>query len=169
MKRRVLRLTALLLVLLLCLTGCISEDLQLIADAVSDTMALVDETNASQPAEEPEVAYGETYSTADEVALYLHLYRELPPNFLTKEEARELGWDNSQGNLWTVAPGKSIGGDRFGNREGVLPDGNYYECDVNYEGGYRGAERIVWSEDGAVYYTNDHYESFTQLYEAWAS
>ena len=63
-----------------------------------------------------------------------------------------------------MAPGKSIGGDRFGNYEGLLPDGNYRECDVNYEGGYRGAERLIYDQNGSVYYTNDHYESFTQLY-----
>ena len=61
----------------------------------------------------------------------------------------------------------SIGGDKFGNREGLLPkeDGRqYYECDVNYQGGYRGAERIVFSNDGLIFYTDDHYNSFTQLY-----
>jgi len=66
-----------------------------------------------------------------------------------------------------VAPGMSIGGDTFGNREGLLPkaDGRkYYECDVNYEGGYRNGERIVYSNDGLIFYTDDHYESFEQLY-----
>jgi len=76
-----------------------------------------------------------------------------------------LGWDSQKGNLWDVAPGCCIGGDRFGNREGLLPDGKWYECDVNYEGGYRGAERLVFSEDmESIYYTADHYESFECLY-----
>ena len=129
-----------------------------------------------QPAEENsdetddvEVVYGEEYDTPETVAAYLHQYRELPPNFITKYDAQDKGWDSSKGNLWKVAPGCSIGGDTFGNREGILPKGKYHECDVNYEGGYRGSERIVWSSDGAIYYTNDHYESFTQLYEGWAS
>ena len=104
------------------------------------------------------------YSSPEEVAEYLHTYGKLPGNFITKNEARDLGWDNSKGNLWDVAPGKSIGGDRFGNYEGLLPDGRYRECDVNYAGGYRGAERLIYGEDGSIWYTNDHYESFTQLY-----
>lgn len=66
-----------------------------------------------------------------------------------------------------ILPGMSIGGDRFGNREGLLPDAEgrkWYECDINFSGGFRGAERIVYSNDGLIYYTSDHYESFTQLY-----
>ena len=72
----------------------------------------------------------------------------------------------NKGNLWDVADGMSIGGDRFGNREGILPEGeNYRECDVNYAGGYRDAERLVYStDDFDIYYTADHYESFELLY-----
>ncbi len=104
------------------------------------------------------------YSTED-VALYLNTYGELPDNFITKKEAQAMGWDNKKGNLWEVAEGKSIGGDKFGNYEGILPEEDtYHECDVNYEGGYRGGERIVYSQDGDIYYTADHYESFEQLY-----
>ena len=106
------------------------------------------------------------YYSPEEVALYLYLYGCLPDNFITKEEARDLGWDSSAGNLWEVADGMSIGGDRFGNREGLLPsaqDRTWYECDVNYAGGYRGSERVLWSNDGLIYYTNDHYNSFVEL------
>lgn len=113
------------------------------------------------------VEKGQPYSSKDEVALYLHEYGELPPNYLTKKEAQALGWDSSKGNLWEVAPQMSIGGDVFGNREGLLPKKNgrtWYECDVNYQGGFRGAERILYSSDGLIYYTDDHYESFTRLY-----
>ena len=104
------------------------------------------------------------YTSPEEVALYINTYRKLPSNFITKDAARALGWDNSLGNLQKVAPGKSIGGDRFGNYEGLLPKGKYFECDVNYRGGYRGAERLIYKTDGTVYYTKDHYESFQQLY-----
>lgn len=107
------------------------------------------------------------YSTPEEVAEYLHFYGHLPQNYLTKQEAKALGWDASQGNLWEVAEGKSIGGDRFGNREGLLleADGRtWYECDVNYAGGFRGAERLLYSNDGLIYYTDDHYASFTLIY-----
>ena len=104
------------------------------------------------------------YSTED-VALYLYTYGELPDNFITKKEAQKMGWDNKKGNLWEVADGMCIGGDHFGNYEGLLPEeDDYTECDVNYEGGYRGAERIIFSDDGDIYYTGDHYESFEQLY-----
>jgi len=106
-----------------------------------------------------------TYSEAADVALYLHTYGELPDNFITKNEARDLGW--SGGGLEDYAPGKCIGGDTFGNREGLLPEGKYHECDVNTLGAdSRGAERIVWDEDGNIYYTGDHYESFELLYAA---
>ena len=104
------------------------------------------------------------YSAPEDVAEYLHLYGHLPGNFITKNEARALGWDNRDGNLWDVAPGKSIGGDRFGNYEGQLPKGSYRECDVNYSGGYRGSERIIYGADGSIWYTGDHYQSFTRLY-----
>ena len=108
-----------------------------------------------------------TYTSADEVAGYIHLYGHLPSNYITKKEAESLGWESSKGNLWDVAPGKSIGGSRFGNYEGELPDAQgrkWYECDINYEGGYRNSERIVYSNDGLVYYTNDHYKTFKQYY-----
>ncbi|MGN1230967.1 MAG: ribonuclease domain-containing protein [Anaerotignum sp.] len=106
-----------------------------------------------------------SYTTPEDVALYLHTYGDLPHNFITKKEAEKLGWDNKKGNLWEVAEGMSIGGDKFGNYEGILPEEDtYHECDVNYEGGYRGGERIVYSEDGDIYYTADHYETFEQLY-----
>ena len=115
----------------------------------------------------PLLERGGSYSSKEDVSLYLHLYGELPVNYLTKEEARALGWDSSKGNLWEVAPGKSIGGDRFYNNEELLPtaqERKYFECDVNYQGGFRGAERIIYSDDGLIYYTEDHYKSFTQLY-----
>ena len=108
-----------------------------------------------------------TYTGKDEVALYLYGFEELPSNFISKNEAKDLGWISSKGNLQDVAPGMSIGGDRFGNYEGLLPkekNRQYYECDINYEGGRRGAERIIFSNDGLVYYTNDHYKTFEQLY-----
>ena len=116
------------------------------------------------------VEYGLDYSSPEEVGLYLYAFQELPPNFITKSEARKLGWDSSRGNLWDVAYGYSIGGDSFGNREGLLPESrgrDYFECDVNYAGGYRGGERIVYSNDGLIYYTGDHYESFIMLYDGW--
>ena len=107
------------------------------------------------------------YTTPEDVAEYIHTFGTLPSNFITKKEAQALGWDSKKGNLWDVTDQMSIGGDYFGNYEGLLPEADgrkYTECDVNYEGGYRGSERIIFSNDGLIFYTNDHYESFTQLY-----
>lgn len=118
-------------------------------------------------AEKASVEKDGSYTTPEDVAEYIHTFGTLPKNFITKSEAKALGWDSSKGNLWDVANGKSIGGDYFGNYEGLLPKANgrkYTECDVNYSGGYRGSERIIFSNDGLIYYTNDHYQTFTQLY-----
>jgi len=106
------------------------------------------------------------YYSAEDVALYIHTYGRLPYNFITKSEARELGWEG--GSVERYAPGYAIGGDTFGNREGLLPKASgrvYYECDIDTDGAdSRGAKRIVFSNDGLIYYTDDHYESFTLLY-----
>lgn len=107
-----------------------------------------------------------TYNSAGDVALYLDCYGHLPDNYITKAEARDLGWTG--GSVEQVAPGCAIGGDRFGNREGILPDAKgrtYYECDVDTIGrSSRGAKRLVFSDDGLIYYTEDHYETFVLLY-----
>ena len=107
-----------------------------------------------------------SYFSKDEVALYIHTYGRLPNNFITKNEARSLGWEG--GSVQEYAPGKAIGGDRYGNYEGNLPSKSgrtYYECDIDTDGkSSRGAKRIVYSNDGLIYYTSDHYETFTQLY-----
>lgn len=103
------------------------------------------------------------YTARDDVALYLHTYGHLPSNFITKNEARALGWEG--GGLESIAPGKCIGGDYFGNYEGLLPEGSYRECDIDTLGaGSRGAKRLIYDDQGHIYYTADHYESFTQLY-----
>ena len=107
------------------------------------------------------------YDSKEEVALYIHTYDKLPSNYITKKEARALGWPG--GDLSEYAPGKCIGGDRFGNNEGLLPDvdgRNYKECDIDTLGKKkRGAKRIIYSNDGYIYYTEDHYASFELLYE----
>ncbi|MBQ7154779.1 MAG: hypothetical protein IJR85_04375 [Synergistaceae bacterium] len=108
-----------------------------------------------------------TYTSKEYVAAYIHQFGRLPSNYITKAEARRLGWVSSQGNLNRVAPGKSIGGDRFGNYEQLLPEKKgrqYYECDIDYRGGRRNAKRIIFSSDGLIYYTEDHYNTFELLY-----
>ena len=131
----------------------------------NDTPILTPE--ASEVAETPDAAElpeDGSYTTAEDVALYLHLYGRLPGNFITKAEARKLGW--SGGSLEPYAPGKCIGGDRFGNYEGLLPaDRSYRECDIDTLGANsRGAKRLVFSDDGLIYYTEDHYNTFELLY-----
>ena len=106
------------------------------------------------------------YYSAEDVALYLVTYGELPSNFITKNEARDLGWEG--GSVQRYKEGAAIGGDKFGNREGILPKASgrqYYECDIDTDGeSSRGAKRIVFSNDGLIYYTEDHYETFILLY-----
>ena len=117
-----------------------------------------------------DVEEGGRYDTMEEVAIYLTFFDELPENYITKKEAQALGWDNRKGNLWKVADGCSIGGDRFGNYEGLLPDAKgrrWTECDIGFDGGYRNGQRIVFSNDGLIYYTADHYQSFDEIEVIW--
>ncbi|MCI9376279.1 MAG: ribonuclease, partial [Oscillibacter sp.] len=117
-------------------------------------------------AEEPALPEDGVYTSKEDVALYIHLYGRLPSNFITKKEAQALGWPG--GSLESYAPGMCIGGSRFGNYEGLLPDADgrtFTECDIDTLGANsRGAKRIVFSNDGLIYYTEDHYESFELLY-----
>ena len=107
-----------------------------------------------------------TYDSAKDVALYIHTYNKLPPNYITKKEAKAFGWNG--GSLEEYAPGKCIGGDYYGNYEGQLPKKKgrrYTECDIGTLGkSSRGSKRIVFSNDGLIYYTKDHYKTFTLMY-----
>lgn len=169
----------LVLTLLVSLTGCAFLDYSFVEDINSVLEDLDEDLNdLSQPTSEiPPDEFTEdptqvlldpdgTYTSRDDVALYIHLYGCLPANFITKSQARKLGW--SSGSLEEYAPGKCIGGDRFGNYEGLLPKASgrtYTECDIDTLGAKsRGAKRIVFSNDGLIYYTDDHYESYTLLY-----
>ncbi len=129
----------------------------------TSTEQLPAETPPETPPQESVLPEDGHYTTKDDVAAYLAAYGHLPENFITKDEARKQGWEG--GGLWDDC---CIGGDRFGNREGALPKSKgriYYECDIDTMGRKsRGAKRIVYSNDGLIYYTDDHYESFTLLY-----
>lgn len=108
-----------------------------------------------------------TYTSKDDVAVYIHMYGHLPSNYITKKEAQKLGWVSKEGNLDEAAPGKSIGGDKFGNYEKMLPEEEgrkYFECDIDFDGKFRNGKRIIYSNDGLVFYTEDHYKTFEQLY-----
>lgn len=149
-------------------TQAASEEAE--TEAAVEEPAVEEPTDAEPADEEPVIDENGHYTSKEEVALYIHTYGKLPSNFISKNEAEELGWkkkDGEAGQLHVVAPGMSIGGSKFGNYEGLLPEAKgrkYYECDINYVKGNRGAERIVYSNDGLIFYTGDHYESFEQLY-----
>ena len=106
------------------------------------------------------------YDSKEDVALYLITYGHLPKNYYTKAEARKLGWEG--GNLEQFVKNGCIGGDVYSNFEGKLPkkDGRiYYECDIDTIGyKNRGSRRIIYSNDGLIYYTHNHYETFELLY-----
>ena len=180
--RRLTRLTGALLALLLVfsvLSGCggaapgvpsstaaPAADAVPAADAPSDAEADAVSPGESDKSSPAALDEGGEYTSAEDVALYLHLYAHLPRNFITKKDARALGWNG--GGLDDYADSKCIGGDRFGNYEGLLPDApgrEYHEYDIDtLHAASRGAKRIVYSNDGLIYYTEDHYESFILLY-----
>ena len=190
MKRKIAALVALLLAGLLLLTGC-GEVPEAVVDSnpkATEALPLATEAPAKaekatkapteapteKPTKAPTKAPTEAPTEApgpiiepQAIADYIFAHGELPDNFITKEEAQALGWDSTRNYVSDVAPGKSIGGDRFGNYEGQLPrkkGRTFRECDCNYTKGKRNGERIVYSNDGHVWYTSDHYETFTELF-----
>ncbi|MDO4867684.1 MAG: ribonuclease domain-containing protein [Clostridia bacterium] len=174
MRRMGGRLLALLLALLVAaagLTWAAAEDWR---DLLRDLYGLTEDYAADdsgdqdwETEEQTEVEFELPVTDPQQIVNYLDIYGELPENFITKNEAKALGWDSRYNYVGEVAPGKSIGGDRFGNYEGLLPKKKgrtWYECDANYKGKKRGAERVLFSSDGLYYYTKDHYETFTEMF-----
>ena len=160
------------LLMLFSVFGCSVDELSEIAELAGDIIDVVGEleestvasSDATQDTTHP-IDKGGYYYSCDDVALYIRTYGELPGNFITKDEARDLGWEG--GSVERFLDGAAIGGDVFKNREGSLPkaDGRiYYECDIDTNGAdSRGAKRIVFSNDGLIYYTPDHYVTFTLI------
>lgn len=138
------------------------------AATTESTPEPVESTAAAEPSETAEAAIPEDTQCDDKacVALYLETYEHLPANYMTKKEARSYGWEG--GALHLVVDGMCIGGDEYSNFEGTLPEARgrqYYECDIDtLQSKKRGTKRIVYSDDGLVYYTDDHYETFELLY-----
>ena len=132
----------------------------------SGELQLLQDGGTAAPTEQKRLPEDGSYTTKEDVAAYLIQYGHLPGNFVTKAEARKAGWIG--GSLEKTLPGKCIGGDSFGNQEGLLPRAkgrSWRECDINTLGKKsRGSERLIWSNDGLIYYTGDHYESFTLVY-----
>ena len=162
-------------VMLLSMAGCGSKELpEDVSSSQSQvTQQIIPDTSDTESGSKTETENKNSiidrdgrYFDKENVALYIHTYGHLPKNFITKDEARDLGWEG--GNVEEYAPGCAIGGDVFGNREGLLPKAKgrtYYECDIDTDGYHsRGSRRIVFSDDGLIYYTHDHYENFELLY-----
>ena len=176
------KFSTVLLALLLLMSLCACGQAEVSGGAESIPESVQQEVTAPQDADRPPEVSEEpgeteslealpldeegTYTAKEDVALYIHLYGHLPRNFITKNEAEKLGWPG--GSLEPYAPGMCIGGSRFGNYEGLLLEAEgrtYTECDIDTLGAEkRGAKRIVFSNDGLIYYTEDHYETFELLY-----
>ena len=160
---KLLRKLFVLLLPLLMLAGCTHAPSPTAVPSPTPTLAVTAEPTAA--AENVPDEHG-VYDSRDDVALYLHVYGHLPDNFMTKKEARAEGWQS--GALNRTIKGMCIGGDEYGNFEGNLPEADdriYSECDIGtLHATQRGARRIVWSNDGLIYYTDDHYKTFELLY-----
>ena len=136
------------------------------AQATQSTKKVAAQDNYKANRQKISISESGAYTDKVRVAAYINQFAKLPHNYITKGEAKKLGWQ-TKGTLDKVAPGKSIGGDKFGNYEKILPvkKGRVYrECDIDYKKGNRNAKRIVYSNDGLIYYTGDHYKTFTKLY-----
>ncbi len=182
MKSRVIRCAAVVLALVLVLGACVFGIGTPAGTGESDPKASRQEDirpEDSKPESAPPEATGSeatqgslpapdrdgSYYDVKNVVLYLEAYGRLPGNYITKTEARSLGWEG--GSVEEYLEGAAIGGDRFGNYEGLLPDAEgrtWTECDIDTLGyGSRGSRRLVFSSDGLYYYTADHYESFSPV------
>lgn len=168
------RILALFLSVFFCLTmllGCGNEKQPIEKNNVSQSASVEKKTadqqyNTQGNDSKLKLDINGSYTDKEHVAAYINQFKKLPNNYITKGEAKKLGWQ-TKGTLDKVAPGKSIGGDRYGNYEGLLPKKDkrtWKECDIDYVKGNRNAKRIVFSNDGLIYYTGNHYKSFTRLY-----
>ena len=194
--KKIFRLAKLSLLILLALTTLFSCQLKKAANSENDfstsvvSTKVANEANEANEAKKSSLATNSinneqnskdsntnidengTYTSKEEVALYIYTYHKLPQNYITKNKAKKLGWNSSKNYVGDVAKGKSIGGDRFNNYQKILPDikgRKYIECDIDYKGKKRNAKRIVYADDfdesiGFIYYTDDHYNTFEKLY-----
>ena len=164
-RKKLTGLLALVLAAVLLLGGCASDALG--ASGGRRNRATEAPRTTAVPRDSEATPVPEPLAAAQALADYIFEHGELPENFLTKKAAQALGWDSRRNDVSDVAPGMSIGGDYFGNYERRLPvvkGRKYYEADCWYTGGNRNQYRIIWSTDGHVWYTEDHYETFVELF-----
>ncbi len=173
--KRILALCMALIFIISIIAGCSSKEDRQDVNTAPKTVVSINEfsntdantaDNIKANSSKIKISEDKGYTDKDHVAAYINEYAKLPHNYITKNQAKKLGWQ-TKGTLDKVAPGKSIGGDRYGNYEGKLPKKsgrNWIECDIDYVKGNRNSKRIVFSNDGLIYYTADHYNSFTKLY-----
>lgn len=168
--KKIYRLTKLSFLSLLAVVTLFSCQIKKVAKTETITETTIKEQSSSTA--NVSIDENGTYTSKDDVALYIYTYHKLPKNYITKNEAKKLGWNSSKNYVGDVAKGKSIGGDRFGNYEKRLPDikgRKYIECDIDYGGKKRNAKRIIYADDfdesmGFIFYTEDHYKTFEKLY-----
>ncbi len=148
--------------------GCSGKGNSSATEFTTDFIPIIDETAlpSTESSSDEVIDEDGTYTSKDDVALYIYTYDKLPDNYITKKEAKALGWTG--GGLDDYAYGCCLGGDYFGNYEGLLPEKSgrkYYECDIDtLHKKKRGSKRIIYSNDGLIYYTEDHYKSYELLY-----
>ena len=167
-RNKLIRLFVIILAAVMLLSSCAASAQETAKKKKNTAAPTVTAEPADTPTAMPEpTATPGPMEAAQELADYIFEHGELPETFLTKKEAQALGWDSSWNYVSDVAPGMSIGGDHFGNYEKQLPvvqGRRYYEADCFYRGGKRNAYRIIYSNDGHVWYTGDHYNTFIELF-----
>lgn len=166
--KKLLRILSLLIVLLIGLTGCGLNNNFFENPEVTPPVVENEQPIGEEPIEQDKISINGLFTSKDDVALYIYTYGHLPSNYRTKSQI-----DGHISDYYTNENKLSIGGDIFYNREGLLPyksGRTYYEADINYHGqSSRGAERIVFSNDGLIFYTSDHYDSFIEYNGALTS
>jgi guanyl-specific ribonuclease Sa len=122
---------------------------------------------ATDPQSLPAVAHSLGLREVDafvEAVQSIRANNNLPPRYVTKDQAKAHGWRG--GGLCAAWPGHAIGGDRFHNFGAKLPaepGRTYREADLDSDCRGRGPKRLVFSNDGRIYVTVDHYNSFVPV------
>lgn len=97
---------------------------------------------------------------------HLKYYGRLPTYYISRGDAYHQGWKPRLGNLSKVAPGKMMYGGIYRNDDGKLPQTSgriWYEADINYQGGRRNDKRVLFANDGLIFVTYDHYNTFEEI------